>query len=477
MASHYVFVSNIPSDFHSADLRNFFSDFVESEKFHCFHFRHRPQSEVLQLKPVIRNLQDGHKKQQKVESKYLTANPVCCILKCENAKEKVEIVKKYHFQHWVDSKENILTSRCVIVVVKLDSSLDSSVIPSVVATPSKVEVVLPKDKTENMMELKPPMIMPNGNVGTPTKHFLNLISTCQIPSKLIGKLGLRFTKSKSNRKYGTVPFDYGTTVSEDYKEENYTYQSTTNTSRRMNDSPDEPNEKLDDEEEEWDRHEALHNDVTEQERNKERLFEEEEEVVWEKGGPGIVWYTDAQVWREAEGDFDEQTADDWDVDFSVYHEEGGGDKDARDAVEMRKSEMWREGNMETVFKKPKSRHPKTANFVPYQKPDKDTVGPFEQYTRGIGRRLMERHGWVDGLGLGSSQKGITKPIESDGQKPKERKGLGYFGVPLRLFTPVTSVRPSTSGVRIATVFDRPADTDPKEPLLRSNQPNFMKFRH
>ena len=31
------------------------------------------------------------------------------------------------------------------------------------------------------------------------------------------------------------------------------------------------------------RHEALHEDVTEQERTKERLYEEEEEVVWEKG--------------------------------------------------------------------------------------------------------------------------------------------------------------------------------------------------
>ena len=38
-----------------------------------------------------------------------------------------------------------------------------------------------------------------------------------------------------------------------------------------------------------------------------------------------MWYTDAQLWREAEGDFDEQTTDDWDVDYSVYFEENGGD--------------------------------------------------------------------------------------------------------------------------------------------------------
>jgi len=43
--------------------------------------------------------------------------------------------------------------------------------------------------------------------------------------------------------------------------------------------------------EEWDRHEAFHDDVTSQERNKERLFEEEIEIKWEKGGSGLVFYT------------------------------------------------------------------------------------------------------------------------------------------------------------------------------------------
>ena len=53
--------------------------------------------------------------------------------------------------------------------------------------------------------------------------------------------------------------------------------------------------------EEWDRHEALHDDPANGERNKERLFEEPLEVVWEKGGSGLVFYTDAQHWKEQEG--------------------------------------------------------------------------------------------------------------------------------------------------------------------------------
>lgn len=53
--------------------------------------------------------------------------------------------------------------------------------------------------------------------------------------------------------------------------------------------------------EEWERHEALHEDVTSQERTKERLFEEKIELKWEKGGSGLVFYTDAQYWQEEEG--------------------------------------------------------------------------------------------------------------------------------------------------------------------------------
>lgn len=53
--------------------------------------------------------------------------------------------------------------------------------------------------------------------------------------------------------------------------------------------------------EEWERHEALHEDVTKQERAEERLYEEEIELKWEKGGSGLVFYTDAQYWQEEKG--------------------------------------------------------------------------------------------------------------------------------------------------------------------------------
>ena len=54
--------------------------------------------------------------------------------------------------------------------------------------------------------------------------------------------------------------------------------------------------------EDWERHEALHDDVAHHvERNKERLFEQEIELKWEKGGSGLVFYTDAQYWDAQKG--------------------------------------------------------------------------------------------------------------------------------------------------------------------------------
>lgn len=137
--------------------------------------------------------------------------------------------------------------------------------------------------------------------------------------------------------------------------------------------------------------------------------------------------------------------------------------------------MWRQGTDDSVFKKPPTHfHQRHRIRI---KPG--SVGPFEQHTKGIGRRLMEKQGWRDGAGLGRFQKGISKPIESEGQKPKERKGLGYFGERIPTFVGSNRLAKAEqrNGAFIATVYDRPANTDPPEPLLRRNQPTAMKYRY
>ena len=95
-------------------------------------------------------------------------------------------------------------------------------------------------------------------------------------------------------------------------------------------TPEKQESDLDYEEEEWDRHRALHYDVSarrvvnniddmnDQPGTKDRLFEDKMEVTWDKGSSGLVFYTDAQYWRELESHEEAEDADDWDVDTSEY---------------------------------------------------------------------------------------------------------------------------------------------------------------
>ena len=52
------------------------------------------------------------------------------------------------------------------------------------------------------------------------------------------------------------------------------------------------------------------------------------------------------------------------------------------------------------------------------------IGEFEDHTRGIGRKILEKQGWVDGEGLGSSVQGIADALDNEGQNPRDRTGFG-----------------------------------------------------
>ena len=459
-------------------------------------------------------------------------------------------------------------------------------------------------------ELRPPPMMPRGNVGTPTLHFMRLIQDCKLPASIIGKLHLDFPKAKHKGKYGSVPFDYKTgesvisganimsrklsrakksnagdklqppntvnsvrskllsgsitnsknnkdvvdsardnncdvqteaesTVStnsdsientsevlsgkgvitdkrtrgpEEVPCVNSNNRKTTGSSTenaidltleqsslilKRKETEEEPEYKKkrrlkklakqetkrlmserieermfefekggsdsnedNDSCEEWERHEAMYDDVTNQGRNKDRLFEEEMEVVWEKGGSGLVFYTDAQYWQKEEGDFDEQTADDLDVDMSAYYEDGAGDKDIKDFLLIRQEQRRRRGL------EPTDRF--TAG-----------IGKFERHTKGIGRKLLEKQGWKEGTGLGSSVEGIADALDNEGKHPRDRQGFGYRGEKLVMYRNGKSrggKRRRGDDVLISTVYDDPAQTDPVEQLKRRNDPEFIKHR-
>ncbi|KAG7469146.1 hypothetical protein MATL_G00125780 [Megalops atlanticus] len=498
----YYVVSNIPAKFRSADLRNYFSQFIESGGFSCFHYRHRPEvlkdpaksgehleAEHDQVKTVedSQDTKDGEGSSESLDKSKNVASPknekTCCCVVSVHAKEGDRFVKMYAGNQWIDSTGNWLARRCVIKRVKVSDETVESGFPYKTKTELRRRVAVTERFTEadlrGLPEMNPPALMPVGNVGTPVSIFLQLIQACRLPPRLIRQLGLTFPKTGSRRRYGNVPFQYhDTDTVQPAKESVYTASgeeisgpaggaplpagvpgadvpsATQETSGADGEESESGPDDDDDRCEEWERHEALHEDVTSQERSKERLYEEEIELKWEKGGSGLVFYTDAQYWQEEEGDFDEQTADDWDVDMSVYYDKDGGDMDARDYVKMRREKRLREGLEEvTVQKQP--------------------IGSFEKFTKGVGRKVMEKQGWRDGEGLGHSQPGMAEALETEGQHPNCKRGFGYHGEKLSSFLPVKKPRPD---FLISTVYDQPKDTDRGDTLLRRQPPTSMKYR-
>ncbi|KAF7660060.1 hypothetical protein LDENG_00288500 [Lucifuga dentata] len=489
----YFSVNNIPVAFRSADLRNYFSQFIESGGFQCFHYRHRPEvlreSEGLEKPPCdgerSKSLEtEGEVKETASTLSKPTVKSCCCIISV-HAKEADRFARMYAGNHWIDSTGNWLNRRCAIRRVKVSQDKDDELFPYKTKSEQRSHVSSMERFTEadlkSLSELNPPALMENGNVGTPVKVFLQLIQSCRLPPRLIRKLGLTFPKTTSNRRYGNVPFKYQDTLTLPATEDNVFTAAgheisgpgtlAAPQSRPRQPPPDHPDTTENDEPqeeveaaqsdaddgddccEEWERHEALHEDVTSQERTKDRLYEEEIELKWEKGGSGLVFYTDAQYWQEEEGDFDEQTADDWDVDMSVYYDKDGGDMDARDYVRMRYEKRLREGLEEL------SGH-------------SQSIGSFERFTKGVGRRVMEKQGWKDGEGLGSSQIGIPDALANEGQHPNCKRGFGYHGEKLVLH-PVKKAR---TDFHISTVYDKPKDEDKGDTLLRRQPNTSMKYR-
>lgn len=246
MNSVHMVILNIPPSFHSSDLRSYFSDFTERQTyFSCFHFRHRPQQELLKSLELPSLTKKGQ---------LVTKDAVCCIVKCSSKEAQNETIKKYHLQNWVDKNDRFFSSCCVIVAVTVVEGPVELPSASFCYDDTRMEFKLPRKKIDEMVELKPPLLMPKGNIGTPTKHFLELINACRLPSNLIGKLGLHFRKTKS-RRYGSVPFNYGpapaTCKNGRNTDEVFFTPSSLNTNKRSEEKPQVADD--DEEEQEWDR--------------------------------------------------------------------------------------------------------------------------------------------------------------------------------------------------------------------------------
>lgn len=141
---------------------------------------------------------------------------------------------------------------------------------------------------------------------------------------------------------------------------------------------------------------------------------------------------------------------------------------------MRHSDQWRLVGCDSVFNRNKMNNPKDQRFRNRLKTKITHLGSFELHTRGIGRRLLEKQGWKDGMGLGKATTGIAEALEPDGQKPRERKGLGYYGE--ALLRERSAVQNSKTRTGISTVYDDRLKSDPPEALLVRQPQTHMKYR-
>uniref|UniRef100_A0A8V5H9J4 Uncharacterized protein n=1 Tax=Melopsittacus undulatus TaxID=13146 RepID=A0A8V5H9J4_MELUD len=452
-AARYCLVSGVPAALRSAQLRAYFSQFIETEGFLCFHYRHRPE------RPPAGGRDEA------------AAPRTCCCLVAVQPGRVRRFIRMYSGKRWVGPGGASLPGRCLVRRVRFSPGTGTSTGAEVGSGRVGSEADL-----KRLPEFNPPSFMPYGNVGTPLKVFLELIRACRLPPWTIRKLQLNFPKTGSSHRYGNVPFEYRNTETV-IEERVYTATgdeitedegpgATSEVIHPAHAEEDEEGQEKEEEEshsdddndtcEEWERHEALYEDVTKQDRVEERLFEEEIELKWEKGGSGLVFYTDAQYWQEQNGDFDEQTADDWDVDMSIYYDKDGGDKDARDSVQMRLEQRLRDGLEDGSV-------------------SRQQIGAFERYTKGFGRKVLEQQGWTEGLGLGSSNSGMTEALDNEGQNPRCKRGLGYHGEKLSTFIRLKKPR-QDAPILISTIYDDPDPQDSGDQLLRRQPPSAMKYR-
>lgn len=125
----YFAISNIPESFRSADLRNYFSQFIEGRGFQCFHYRHRPEVIRENNRPEIASAEKGIPSPTDTENDQettigsatkRTTKSRCCVV-AVHAKEADRFARMYAGNHWVSSKGNLLARRCVVKRVKVSN--------------------------------------------------------------------------------------------------------------------------------------------------------------------------------------------------------------------------------------------------------------------------------------------------------------------------------------------------------------------
>ncbi|KAL6046376.1 G patch domain-containing protein 3 [Balamuthia mandrillaris] len=518
----YCLVQNIPRELRSLDLRCFFSDFVERNKFLAFHYLHRPEvflpssacgsssssspyfssdsSSSCSSSPSCETEREGARKKSRT---------CCCIVQLHSQHDLLLFTQRYNGRQWTDRHHHLLPFRCLIRPIKKTAAQNKNEEKGAAQEEAfegetggryltgrqrmaerSVSRVDESHPWEDLLELRPPPLLPQGNVGTPLAFFKEKIRRCEMPSSLLRKMGLASLRKRKYRRYGEVFYTYeedegsheqereerestqqtehwDNSDGDDDEDKRYTKRrrstmsiTTAKTRRRqriVNISVDsksssslvvveerQPEEKYiyleaadrsvqqkqlstrithedletttnrdEDTEgeqsaEEWDRAEAFRDDEHD---SHQRLFEEEVELVWEKGGSGLVFWTDDVLWEAQQGtDWDEREADEFDVDtISLYYENSGNG----DRQKNRIAEDDEEGK--------RRRKQKRGGAYPWD-------------TTGLATKLMKEMGWRKGKGIGKTP-GSEHPV--DVQANPRKSGLGYLP-PRRAKAPTSS---------------------------------------
>lgn len=98
----YVLVSNIPQTYHSSDLRNYFSQFLERGLFDCFHFRHRPEKLKCRSDATTVN-----------QSDLVPVETRCCVVKLKKC-HLHELITMYNRKCWLNRQGESIKSLCRI---------------------------------------------------------------------------------------------------------------------------------------------------------------------------------------------------------------------------------------------------------------------------------------------------------------------------------------------------------------------------
>ena len=123
--SSFFYVGNIPGQFHSSDLRAFFSHLIERKGFVCFHFRHRP--EQLVTSKTTQSEQEGDVQcassgAERERRKELKTN--CCVVAVVRKLEGEFL--RYRNKNWSHPDGELLPQRVRISRLRVTDSSSAS---------------------------------------------------------------------------------------------------------------------------------------------------------------------------------------------------------------------------------------------------------------------------------------------------------------------------------------------------------------